>query len=954
MLVGRATKNAAWAQDGAQWIRFRYQVVEGDLDADGISIDAGTADGSGGGISGGNIYDMGTTTPVDRSFPAVAREENHKVDGVRPTVSSVALTSNAGGDNTYRATDHVQITVQFSELVTVTGNPELTLEVGSSTRTANLVRPSTARQELVFQYLVQPGDVDTDGVSIAAGSTSFTGGTISDVPGNAANDRDFDAVADQRNHRVDGVAPTAQTTRIVSDAGADGVYSQGDRIEVAAQFSEAVRTGADTTLAIRMGDAATPRVRRAAYNRGNTTNTLVFRYTVAAGDMDADGISVSADAVMGEIIDLPGNALSGGIRSLAEDSAHRVDGGADTRPPRATRVAITSSGTNGWYGIGRTIAATVYFDEVVDVITAVRNPPTLDISVGENTRQATWDNSTNNTSALRFEYDVQAGEMDADGISIAAGAQSLRGADIEDAAGNEANRSFPATGNQAAHKVDGVRPEVSDVEVVSNAGSDDTYAKGDNIDIRVTFSERVYVTHALALEMDIMVGGEGRDAYLLSGSGSNALTFRYRVQDDSDNNGISIAAGALGGGDIEDHAGNDWVETTWETLPDQARHRVDGIAATATAIEFASDAGTDNTYVAGDRIELEVTFDKNVTVGGNPVLLLAFDDPSVEATSRRAALVRTRPRILTFRYTVVTGDEDNNGLSVDEGALVGGTIRDTVGNFVDRTLNEIVDHSDHAVDAVAPTPSNVAVTSSPLNGGTYRFDETIEVSVTFDENAYVTDAVTLGLSIGAYTRRARYATGSGTPTLVFRYQVQADDLDEDGISVGPDALQGGRIEDGAGNDWAVATADRRIQPLTQQPGHKVDGSVQGTTSSGRRPVHLQSGRLRERPLHRGRRGRSGRVLRQGGVRHRIGRGRRGAAAADPLRWRTLARRPLRRRQRHESVDLPLHRAGGRLGRRRHRHRAGQLVPGGRPHRKCRRRPGVQKLPGHRGESQPQG
>ena len=46
-----------------------------------------------------------------------------------PTVSSVAVTSNAGDDDTYAKDDVIQITVTFDEAVDVTGTPRLNIDM---------------------------------------------------------------------------------------------------------------------------------------------------------------------------------------------------------------------------------------------------------------------------------------------------------------------------------------------------------------------------------------------------------------------------------------------------------------------------------------------------------------------------------------------------------------------------------------------------------------------------------------------------------------------------------------------------------------------------------------------------------------------------------------------------------------------------------------------------------
>ena len=829
VLVGGAPPDPAVAErdaalvsgNGTPMLVFRYRVLEGDLDEDGISMNASA-------LVGGTILLGTSTVPVVPSLVVPARWGTHQVDGVRPRVTSRAITSRAGSDDTYAEDDIVEVTLSFSEPVTAT-NPTLALTIGSETASAALAQPGVPRNRLVFRYRVLEGDLDEDGLSIVAGGTSLTGGTIVDAAGNTAN-RGFDALPDQSRHQVDAVPPRVSAVTIVSDAGTDNIYRLGEQIEVAVRFNEPVRTDGSTTLAIEIGNP--PRPRPAAYHRRTAENTLVYRYTVQSGDMDADGISIARDVIRGDVTDVPGNPAQTEHEPIAEQASHQVNGGADTRPPRATSVSLTGADENGWYELGETITATVSFDEIVDVLTAVEGSPVLDLTIGSNIRAATWDDTTTGTRALRFTYVVQADDLDANGISVAAGAQSLRGAEIEDSAGSSANRNFPAISNQRAHKVDGIRPAVNGVTITSTPRSGgDTYIKGDPIDVRVAFSEDVNVVHSARLRLTIQIGANPRQADVYSGDGTRNLTFRYRVQDDDvDADGIEVPVNALSGGTFRDPAGNEWDMATFQGLPDaQARHQVDAIAPAIREVTITSDAGGDDTYVQGDTIDLDVTFDQPVTVQGSPELLLVFsddmfdpDEPERPGPRRRARLVRSTPTVLTFSYVVVAGDLDENGVSVDEDPLVGGTIRDVAGNLADRSFARSGDQAQHMVDAVAPAPTDVLISSTPRNGHTYGAGEIIEVSVTFNEEVSVTGGPALGLSIGRYTRLAPYATGSGTRTLVFRYQVQLADSDDDGISIGPNALArtGGTIEDDAGT-----AIGRGIQPVGPQSNHRVDGSI---------------------------------------------------------------------------------------------------------------------------------
>ena len=124
-----------------------------------------------------------------------------RVVATPPTIKSVAITSDPGDDDTYGTGDTIQVTATFSENVTVTGTPELEIDIGGETKTASY--SSTSGDKVKFTYTVALGDSDDDGISIDANSLGLNGGTIRD-------NADIDAVithaavdADS-GHKVDG------------------------------------------------------------------------------------------------------------------------------------------------------------------------------------------------------------------------------------------------------------------------------------------------------------------------------------------------------------------------------------------------------------------------------------------------------------------------------------------------------------------------------------------------------------------------------------------------------------------------------------------------------------------------------------------------------------------------------------------------------------------------------
>lgn len=91
------------------------------------------------------------------------------------------------------------------------------------------------------------------------------------------------------------------------------------------------------------------------------------------------------------------------------------------------------------------------------------------------------------------------------------------------------------------------------------------------------------------------------------------------------------------------------------------------------------------------------------------------------------------------------------------------------------------------VDDDAPKITEVEVTSIPVRPNAYRTGESIDITVTFDQEVEVDGLPLLSLYLGepgnTSWRGARYHHGSGSRYLTFRYQVQPTDRDDDGIFI---------------------------------------------------------------------------------------------------------------------------------------------------------------------------
>ena len=98
-------------------------------------------------------------------------------------------------------------------------------------------------------------------------------------------------LADQR---IDTTVPSITSVGIQSRPRDGTAYRAGEVIEVAVTFSEAVRIDGAPQVELDVGGEA----RQASLASGQASSkTVVFRYTVAEGDADSDGIGIGANSL---------------------------------------------------------------------------------------------------------------------------------------------------------------------------------------------------------------------------------------------------------------------------------------------------------------------------------------------------------------------------------------------------------------------------------------------------------------------------------------------------------------------------------------------------------------------------------------------------------------------------------------------------------------------------------
>ena len=212
------------------------------------------------------------------------------------------------------------------------------------------------------------------------------------------------------------------------------------------------------------------------------------------------------------------------------------------------------------------------------------------------------------------------------------------------------------------------RPRVTNVAVTSTPVLEtDTYGAGETIEVSVTFSEAVDATSDTDFELNV---SDDKSAPLVDGSGTETLVFGYTVApDEEDDNGIWIGdqdrtlvgsrVVSAQSGTITSVATSATADLTHDALRTQPDHKVDGTRS-IVSVEVTSEPLLEtDTYGAGETIQFTVTFTAAVDVTGDPVLEFLFDGSELRQAGDVSGSGTTE---LVFGYTVVSGDDDDNGL----------------------------------------------------------------------------------------------------------------------------------------------------------------------------------------------------------------------------------------------------------------------------------------------------
>ena len=461
-------------------------------------------------------------------------------------------------------------------------------------------------------------------------------------------------------------------------------YKIDDTIEVDVTFTEAVRVSGQPVVTLDIGGEPRP----AVYVSGSGSDTLVFAYTVVEGDPEADGIAIAA----GALTEPPGSGIvteAGGRTVQPGHDAVAADRPVDGVRPRATaaeaagpRVTVTWS--------ERLCEAPVPSDAGgFRVKIGSADGPAVDaVAVaGATTVLTLADAIADGTQDATLEYTPPSS-----------------GAKIRDAAGNDA-AAFPRTGADPADALevtvtpDTRAPELAGTPTVDGATLVATFDEALDPDSSRDASGGFTVTVTRGPGNTVIPGHTVSGIAVLERTVTLTLEQAVRGGDtvtlDYDPAGVTDP--------LRDRA------TTPNAVAAFSGRDVDNRTPSVTGVAFAEPA-PERPYKIDDTIEVEVRFTEAVRVTttstARPQIALEIDLSGGGQPPQAVYVSGSGSDKLVFAYTVVEGDEDEDGIAIAEDALTtptGSAIVTEAGRrTVQRGHDAVAADGDRLVDGVRP------------------------------------------------------------------------------------------------------------------------------------------------------------------------------------------------------------------------------------------------------------
>ena len=473
-----------------------------------------------------------------------------------PSVAGVAITSDAGDDDTYLLGETIRITLTFNEAVDVDmagGTPRLKIDMDPAEwgeKWADYDSGSGAAT-LTFTHTVVQPNYSTQGVAVLEDTLELNGGSIKAASSDTDVGLDHDGLDHDASHKVDWRRSPGQANR------APAVDTEAENYEF---FT---------------GQQNIPR---------GFLFSKSFYQVLTDPDGDELTYSVSVSERHRQLLD----DLSIGLDYRTPENSHRplevfhrvwfeVDSEEDWKaisPALSDPVLVTATLTaRDPEGLSVSLDGSIMVDWE-------SHPEVVKATASEQSIELTFDVAVEDGPATTpGQFTVNVVNGDGTAATVAVTGVSVNGAVVTLGLGSEleygqtvsldyahdddtplqrdgGGDSAPGFSGQAvSHDITPSAPTVTGVEITSEPGGDDTYKLGETISVTLTFSEAVTVTGTprLKIDMDPAHWGEKWATYA-SGSGTKTLTFTHTVVEPNySTQGIAVLANSLSlnGGTIQ-------------------------------------------------------------------------------------------------------------------------------------------------------------------------------------------------------------------------------------------------------------------------------------------------------------------------------------------------------------------------------------------------------------------
>jgi hypothetical protein len=234
-----------------------------------------------------------SVTGTSTGPPTVSSANTVVIDRTAPTIGTITAPAN----KTYIPSETPTFTVAFSESITVTGIPRLTLTVGALTKYATFVS-LTDSKTATFRYTVATasGEFDTDGIAVST-TLDLNSGTIADLATNALSPLTFTAptltsvlvAQTPAAPTITSITPSSGTLSVAFTAGA----TNGSAIT---NYEFSTNNGANWT--VRSPVATTSPISISGLTNGTAYNVRIRAVNAAGAGDSSTAVSATPSAVV--------------------------------------------------------------------------------------------------------------------------------------------------------------------------------------------------------------------------------------------------------------------------------------------------------------------------------------------------------------------------------------------------------------------------------------------------------------------------------------------------------------------------------------------------------------------------------------------------------------------------------------------------------------------------------